>query len=253
MKLNGKTVEFGRFPNGELNLPLTNIEVKEKNYIDWDYTSNEDIFKLAMLRHHISQMNGVCELYISYLPYSRMDRANPYYSFTLKCFAKLINDMYFNEVVIREPHSKESLTYIDRSEPEWWVLDRIEEVYTDSGCSSIFYPDKGARDRYKALGIEVPIGYGKKVREFSNGSITDYSISGEVGKAVLIVDGLCSRCGTFIEATKHLRKEGALHIELLVAHCEDNVFTGELFDYVDRLYCSDSILTWTHPRITVLM
>ena len=69
---------------------------------------------------------------------------------------------------------------------------------------------------------------------------------------VLIVDDLCSRGGTFIEASKKLKAQGAEKISLLVAHCENNVFTGELFAHIDILYTAESNLLKPHPQIVTL-
>ena len=41
------------------------------------------------------------------------------------------------------------------------------------------------------------------------------------------------------------------YIYLLVSHCEENIFKGQLFDYVDQVYTTDSILSLDNMSITV--
>ena len=234
MKLNGLEVEFGRYPNLELNLPLDKLNVRPENSIRWAFKTNEDIVKLAILNSHLHAMNAVSELYITYLPYSRMDRPNGHYSVSLNCMAELLNNMAFTGVTIREPHSDASLSLIKNSSPEWWCLERIDKVITICAADSLFYPDKGACDRYP-VGDKYKYATGKKRRDFESGNIEELKIKGTVGSRVLIIDDLCSRGGTFIKAAKLLKEKGAKNIYLLVAHCENNIFTGDIFSYIDMV------------------
>lgn len=249
MKLNGSEVEFGRFPNMELNLPTEGLGIRQENTVRWRFSSNEDIVKLAMLDSHMADMNAKRELYVEYLPYSRMDRPNGHYAVSLKFIAYLINNMGFVSIKIREPHSDASLQMINNSSPEWWCSERIGLVLNMCGAESVFYPDDGAKNRY--LGSNKhEYAVGKKKRSFSSGKITGMKISGTVKPRVLIVDDLCSRGGTFVSAAKLLREEGAKNIFLLVAHCENTIFTGEIFDHIDTVFTSREMLDKDHPRIT---
>jgi len=249
MKLNNSDVDFGEFPNGEYNLPTENLEVLENNTVIWHFGNNNDIIKLALLSSHIKDMGGKSELYITYLPYSRMDRPNGHYSISIRCIADLINNMGFTRVTIREPHSSVSLDLIERSEPHWWCAERIDRVMNKCGAESVFYPDKGACDRYEVHNT-FKYATGKKNRNFADGKIESMSIDGFVADKVLIIDDLCSRGGTFINAAKLLRDRGAKNIYLLVAHCENNIFTGDIFNYIDMVFTSTEMLDKDHPRIT---
>jgi ribose-phosphate pyrophosphokinase len=123
-------------------------------------------------------------------------------------------------------------------------------VGRDILADSLLFPDAGAQKRYLS-----PLKYavGHKHRDFESGDIQSYSILGDVGERVLIVDDLCSRGGTFIGAAKELRAKGAKEVFLLVAHLENNVFTGELFDHIDGLYTSkDNLLSATSQKIKLI-
>ena len=71
-------------------------------------------------------------------------------------------------------------------------------------------------------------------------------------KKVAIRDDICSYGGTFVTAAKELRKRGVEEIVLFVSHCENNILKGEVFDYVDRVFTTDSIFTGCHPQITIV-
>lgn len=248
--LNGKPVDFGQFPNKESYLPIKELDVRPTNKVKFDYTEDGDIILLGMLKQWLDDMKATAELYISYMPYSRMDRPNGEYSVALKMMAQLINDMEFTSVTVREPHSEATLGALKNAGADWWVADRIRTVVKMSYADTLFYPDDGALKRYDTSETGMSFAVGSKKRTFGTGNIDEYSIKGDVGINVLIMDDLCSRGGTFIRAAMLLKEQGARHVELLVAHCENNVFTGEVFNYIDRIYTSKEMLDKDHPRIT---
>ena len=247
--LNRIVVEFGQFPNKEINLPTENLKLTEINLITFQYEDDSDIFKLILLKSWVNSMNCKSNLYISYLPYSRMDRVNGIYAVSLLAFTEIINNMGFGIVYVREPHSDVTLENINNIEVDNWVSDRLEDAIKMSRADTLFFPDEGARDRYNTEDLSINSAHGYKRRSFDTGNIDDYKIKGDVGYNVLIVDDLCSRGGTFIAASKLLKSQGANHVELIVAHCENNVFTGDVFNYIDKIYTSKEMLDEDHPRI----
>lgn len=249
--LNSKEISFGQFPNKELNLPLEQFgDIGEYNYLVWHYNNNGDFLKLGLIVDYLKSMNCETILYIGYLPYSRMDRTNQNYSMSLKFVTSFINSLNLKQVIIREPHSKVSLDLINNSEQDSWCIRNIDYAINLFKIESIFYPDAGAMDRYlKGDNYDIPYATGSKSRDFRTGKITGLKISGATKERVLIVDDLCSRGGTFVESAKLLKNEGALNVYLMVAHCEDNVFTGEIFNWIDGIITSKEMLTKDHPRI----
>lgn len=244
--LNGKEVKYGKFPNKEINMPIKkdDLDVTRLNEIYWVYEDDSDFLKLALLKDFLDSMGTDSNLYCTYLPYSRMDRVNGEYRVSLFTVARLINNMGFHTVTIREPHSPVTLAKLNNSFSDEWCAERIMYVLELGSFSSVFFPDYGACLRYKhiVLPATVKIAVGKKSRDFKSGNIEDLSFRGEVGRRVLIVDDLCSRGGTFVRASKLLRERGAEVVSLLVAYCEDNVYSGELFDHIDDMYVSKDCL-----------
>jgi len=259
LSLNNVEVRFGRYPNRELYLPIDQLAFKDLkeglfNIIKFNYNTNEDLVKLLILKGILKDFNTNAILYISYFPYSRMDRFNGDYSFSLRPICHFINSLKFIKVIVREPHSPVIGKLINNFEEDPWCLKHIKTATVLSGSSSIFFPDYGARERYYTNDLDIPIAYGKKKRDFKSGILSeDYTIVGDVKMDVLIVDDLCSRGGTFILATKELHKANPYlrRVSLLVSYCEENVFTGDIFNYIDKIYTS-SESGLIHPRITLL-
>jgi ribose-phosphate pyrophosphokinase len=163
--------------------------------------------------------------------------------------------MGFYGVSLVEPHSDVTPALLEGAvTTDEWVQSHIELALGLSNSTTVFFPDAGASKRYTS-----PIKYtvGMKTRDFKTGSITDYSLSGEwgeiVNERVLIVDDLCSRGGTFIEASKMLKSKGAKSVNLLVAHCENNVFSGKLFEHITYMYASkNNLMDRVHAQLTLI-
>lgn len=247
--LNEKPVVFGQFPNGEINLPIKDLEILKTNNITFIYEDDSDFFKLAVLKGWLDDMLSTTSLYLTYMPYSRMDRINEHYSISLHAACQFINNLCFECVTVREPHSYKTLELLRNSFLDEWCLDRINSIIERENIQSVFFPDFGAYQRYMGFSVNFPIATGKKERDFYTGNIIGLDIQGEVKEGVLIVDDICSRGGTFVQAAKKLKEKGAKNIYLLVAYCEDNVFNGEIFDYIDKIYTSSERELKNHPRI----
>ncbi|MFJ7982358.1 ribose-phosphate pyrophosphokinase [Lysinibacillus xylanilyticus] len=260
--LNGYNLTINSFPNGELN--ILNIEeaiklrkANKPHHFILKYESDKDLMALFFAKRHLDvrmQWNNSSDLSIAYMPYSRMDRAEtPETPFMLKFVCNFINDMRFNTVYVHEPHSAITPQLLNNVVEIYDNINLVKEAMRYEGFNPthdyIVFPDKGAMERYKGL-IESPcMLYGKKEREFSTGKIIGLDIVGDKSKIVednsiaLIVDDLSSYGGTFVHTSKKLKELGFASVALLVAHAENSIFKGQLFEHVDRVYTTDSILT----------
>ena len=118
--LNGKKVEFIEFPNKERRLDLPedilnqvpeNVTNKT-NTVYWKYENDASIFELLLLDDAINSYKQFYNLYIGYMPYSRMDRVQEKgTAFSLKILTELIknNLKSLSFLFILDPHSKETL------------------------------------------------------------------------------------------------------------------------------------------------
>lgn len=266
IKVQGKEIEVKRFPNGELLVDTSYLNglSYERLFIEFKWINNEDLLSLYLLLSHIHDntldFNGK-DLYIYYLPYSRMDRSQNGNCFSLKHICKLIDSTLTDDdtVHIVEPHSEvstdlfEETIFIERINFVTPLMNKILEENKE--IDIICYPDKGAKERFQDDTVELPVVYCNKVRDFDTGEIKGLELAGDTdvsGKNILILDDLCSKGGTFYYTAKKLKENGAKDIYLGVCHMEQTVKYGQIleqykpFDEVEpsiikHIYCSDSM------------
>ena len=128
------------------------------------------------------------------------------------------------------------------------MLFTISTINTNNTNNlAIFFPDEGANKRYSSIfnTISFPSTFGVKKRDWSTGKIQDLTIiDPEVvkGKDVLIIDDICSYGGTFCAAAAKLKEAGCNKIYLAITHCESNIFKGHVFDVIDEVFTTNSII-----------
>lgn len=253
IKLNGKTVKFDTFPNGETKLIEQSIYVKgtySRKTIIFKYVNDSDLLKLMFLKRYIDSISmGYLELIVYYMPYSRQDRTENNSPFTLKYATNFINNLNFDKVVVIEPHSDVTPALLNNVEAKYINFDLLPRVMGsvdfDEGNDYIVFPDSGASKRYSKMGDFNTL-VGHKKRDFDTGKITNLDIIGvnnHIGQKALIVDDLSSYGSTFVRTAKELKKMGIKEIYLLVAHAENSIFKGELFENINKVFTTDSILT----------
>lgn len=248
---NNKEIVFGRFPNGEVNLPKIKIDPQDINQVvTLKYENDSDLFHLLLVRKAIE---GPATLRITYTPYSRMDRDSDVYTFSLKVFTEFINAMNWEKVIVYEPHSDVLPALLDRVQ----VIDvtansimqaKIRIQFGTMTDYQVCYPDVGAFKRYSEKFKTANPLIGFKIRDFETGKIKSLSVTGEhQSDNVAIVDDLCSKGGTFVLAARALRQKGFKKVILAVAHCEYNIFNGEIFNsnLIDHVITTDSILDYS--------
>jgi ribose-phosphate pyrophosphokinase len=242
IRANGKVIEFEKFPNGETR--VKKIESKEFNNITFKYEDDSDLIKLMFVR---KMLNGPCQLNILYMPYSRMDRKNDEFAFTLKDVCKFIKDLKFDLIEVIEPHSDVCARLLKASRnfitPSLLSLN-LDDIKPDY----ILFPDQGARERYESMFLYFgkPIIHANKVRDFKTGRIESLEIAGEIeqGANVVIVDDLCSYGGTFILAAEKLKELGAGDITLIVGHAEESILKGKIpdSDLIQKVFTTNTII-----------
>lgn len=260
--IDDREVKFGKFPNGESNLNFNQLQFASKSVVTLKYESDQDLFNLYILKNYIGVKYDGCwslTLRILYMPYSRMDRANRFYTFNLQYVCQFINSLNFHEVEVYDAHSDVTLALLQNVSsrtiiPELFKkfindLPRINVggdpriTMPDTSNLVVMYPDAGAEKRYGGS-INYPTVIGNKERDFATGAITKFNFYGGSveGKDVVIIDDLCSKGGTFVGAAIALREAGALKVYLIVAHCENTILEGGVFSHIDKVYTTNSIL-----------
>ena len=257
--INDKELKIKNFPNGESLINDEGYKIKkEGNTIRLKFEGDEDITHLIFLKGYLDEMNAKADLIIPYMPYSRMDRKEGVTFFILKYLCKLINDLNFESVTIYEPHSDVCTALLNRVKVVNMSAELAKQLMEDLKLENLYlvFPDAGAEKRYSKQIKYSKILTCSKERNFKTGEIKKLEINGEVKEwnfNAIIVDDLCSKGGTFLLAAEKLKTMGAENIYLVVTHCENAIFDGDILktDLIKKIYTTDSILNKEHKKIKV--
>lgn len=290
--LNGKKVEFIEFPNKErrLDLPedmLTDIDYtsvttqidSSVNKVYWKYENDASIFELLLFDNAINSYDRFYDLYIGYMPYSRMDRIqekgtafsleilttilrdslksldymfilDPHSEVTLQQFPKRYTNKYRNHY--NRVHEFKHISNIDNDNKYEFAKDVIDYTKLDINKAWFVFPDKGAAKRYNADDYPNVI-ICEKVRDFATGKIQQIkahiekqTTTPEKYAPIIIIDDLCSYGGTFVGAIKAI--ENDLNIKsknnwLVVTHAEEAMTQANIPNTFSKVFSTDSIAT----------
>lgn len=246
--------KFGNFPNGERNLNFNTVQCSSSSRIILKYESDQDLIDLYILKSYLDEIfvNGHFTLRILYMPYSRMDRKNDFYTFNLKYICKFINDLNFYEIDLIDSHSDVTPALLNRCNNRT-IIPVLYERYLEHINSEehiIVYPDTTAEKRYSKFFQGIKSVVASKERNFEDGKISKYILdtSDMKDKCIVLIDDLCSRGGTFIAAAECIRKVDVKRIDLIVAHCEENIMNGDIPNMsegegIDKVITTNSIIT----------
>lgn len=258
IRLDDKVIEPGYFPDGTLLVKYLVSKEKEAT-ITWLFQNNEEFLVILFLVNHL-RAHGVEDIVLNmpYIPNARQDRVKRKEDiFTLKYFAKAINDLQFKKVCVLDPHSYVSEALIDRicvESPKSYINKALKSIGKEDVM--LFFPDEGAMKRYADM-FDRPYAFGIKKRDWETGVIKGLEVSGQTDRikdsTILIIDDICSRGGTFYHSAKTLKEIGAKDIYLYVSHCENTIHKGELLKepLIEKIFTTDSIFTELHERVEV--
>ncbi|ELY3804018.1 ribose-phosphate pyrophosphokinase [Cronobacter sakazakii] len=248
--------QTGRFPDGAVwakvtgELPrvasLMRIRAAAMKTMD-------DFMLLAQLTDAVRQHCDVrfSHLELPWLPYARQDRhMQPGDSFALKVFARQLNTLGFDKVIVLDPHSEAAAAAIENlvaiPQEHCLLQSKTLERALKAGELMLVAPDAGALKKIHAVAQAAGVhefAILTKQRNVATGELTGFRlVDGDVkGKAVLIVDDLCDAGGTFIGSAQVLRDAGASSVSLYVTH---GVFSkgveNLLNNGIDKLYTTTS-------------
>lgn len=257
IKLDGQEIKFSKFPNGETLVDTEVLNRAESGCrIDFKWGEDEDILHLYFVLSHLNEQHKLNRnIYIYYMPYSRMDRSENGSCFTLAWTCNLINHVTFfgDSVYIVEPHSDKTLDLLHFSKRINVITPLMQKICSIENVDVICYPDKGAKVRFCDDKVVLPVVYCEKVRDFDTGEIKGLELKSDIdlkGKNVLILDDLCSKGGTFYYTAKKLKENGVKDVFLGVCHMENTVMQGELLEELDmpfksliqHIYCFNTML-----------
>lgn len=261
--LNNKKIEIKKFPNGESLINSESLCIKNEgiNEIKLKFETDLDMMSLMFIKGHLDELNLKADLIIGYMPYSRMDRTEGMTVFTLKHICRFINSLNFENVFIYEPHSDVCVALLDRvrvinmsKELTVKAIRKIEDNVEEP--LYLVYPDAGAAKRYSKQIQFDKVLTANKERDFKTGYIKKLEINGSLEASkfkAIIVDDLCSKGGTFMLTAGKLREMGATEIYLVVTHCEETIFKGDILktDLIKKVYTTNSILEREHEKVEI--
>ena len=223
-------------------------------------------------------------LKVPYFPYSTMDHTDGTRPLALKSVAEFINGLGFSRVLVYEPHSpvlEALVNNIDVRMTTAHIIPRalyapsnakylLSAIGRDQGekCGRVFlvYPDSGAAKRYNGIigrdqNCELnmycasaewnydPVIVFDKERNFKDGKLGAMKPLTTLphfrdSDVCIIVDDLCRKGRTFMEAAKVLAEAGAKHIRLCVTHLERIAFHGVLLDDspIEKVFATDACI-----------
>lgn len=248
-KFTGLDALITRFPNGEAKIATLPVD-RYANTVVWKWETDADLFELYLFKRHNPWLKN---LYIMYMPYSRMDRDGQGGTIcSLRYVGEFIESLGWEAIVVLDPHSESTLDFLGEKAVSVTAFVALKESYPETLENSVvMFPDAGAQKRYghEEIFKDMPQMVGIKERDFETGKIISYTlVNGEVCrlKNVLIVDDLCSYGGTFIKASEEIAKFDPLSIKLWVTHCEDSIWKGKLLTDecpINRVITTNSLLT----------
>lgn len=270
-----------RFPDGQINIHLNNIDRKiGKINIICRITNNDDIIMLLMISDILKRQEiQLVNMYITYLLSARMDRVIDFdQPYTLKIVANIINSMNASSVFIQAPHSDKSIDLINNSHSSFDIFDhrlskdyaslikgeRIEYVYPDAGAFKRYYNDYRntvfpyfnyndftlpyVSDSY----IKCTKKRDPKTNELSNFEISTDSVLDLSAHTLVVKDDLCDGGGTFIGIGNLLRNKydnffsmKSNKLVLCVTHMiQGHNAIPKLLDIFDEIWFTNSYKDW---------
>ena len=224
--INGSPLNVTIFPDHtsqvwqvkQLNIPNTDWV-----HIVWDFQHEAEFMHISQLKMLLDDSFGRkfrSTLRIKYLPYGRQDKiVSNDTTFALRSFAKALNALKFEEVVIHDPHSQLAIQWIENSR-DVYPIDEVDKAMELTLSTMMCFPDKGAMAKYKHL-YPRPYTYGEKVRDQITSKILKYELKNPSSvheENVLIVDDICDGGATFVILARELLANGAKEVNLFVTH-----------------------------------
>ena len=161
---------------------------------------------------------------------------------------------WYEEVIIRDPHSSFTEHYFDNSFVEYREISQLQSFLEAPFPNSqkqtfdmLVAPDKGAKEKTKKIAehFGTPYVTCDKDRDPATGWINSVIVNGDVkGKHCLITDDICDGGGTFQLTAKALREKGAASVNLYVTHGIFSKGLGIFNGLVDNIFCFHTVMNY---------
>lgn len=258
--LNNKQINIEKFPNNEIRIRGINNIKEDEVMIEFKYESSDDLMALLFVKKSLDDQHIKTNLYIRYMPYSRMDRTFDNDLFLLKYITDYINNLDFNHVYVLEPHSIVTEELLNNVTPIYAMDDLVAIVKNEIGFNeeidSIVFPDAGSYKRYGA-NYDKYIQFEKRRDPDSTNIKTLVMKDGNVNKGskCIIIDDLCASGGTCYRVGKILKNSGAKEVYVLTVHTENQALDNDVIndnEVIDKIFTTSSLITKKHQKVKIL-
>lgn len=259
--------EISKFPDGQQSLKvITPInEINKHVTIKSRFNSFQDLELIVCATQALRNM-GVKQISL-YIPYCLGGRSDRKFSegginYIKDVIAPIINSQNYHKVEIMDPHSDVLEACINNFEKVNTnkLIDIVLKDYfigikgvikIDYSKLLLLSPDAGA---YKKIyGVSEYMGYkgdiivASKYRNIETGkiekTIVPFPNNDFLDKDIFIIDDICDGGRTFIEIAKEIKnnKKFVGKIYLIVTHGIFSNWFDSLSEYVDGIYCTNSV------------
>ncbi|WP_297515597.1 ribose-phosphate diphosphokinase [Thermococcus sp.] len=215
-------VELRKFPDGEKYVRVLGSGSEATVVSSTFAPQDEKIVELLLIGDALRE-KGFKKLraVVPYFAYSRQDRVTKDGEpVSVRAIMKALG-IYYDELYIFDLHNPETLRYFPGKgvnvSPARVIADYFREKLGDG---IVLAPDKGARERARAVAQELGLEYSHfEKKRISPTEVEMRPVDIDVkGRNVLIVDDIISTGGTMVKASEILKKLGAERIFVGVTH-----------------------------------
>lgn len=242
------TFSTGFEPHIKLQNRMDDAEVM----ITCRFKEGNDLMRVALTADAVRRAGAKSvSLFIPFVPFARQDRpmieGEP---LSIAVFAKFINLLNFDKVIMFDPHSDVAPALIERSV----VVNNhqfVGNILAGTRNYRLASPDAGAYKKIFRLstylgyrmGAQNGIVICDKVRDLNTGRIinTTVNVDDLEGQDVYIIDDILDGGLTFILIAEELRKRNAGNIYLIVSHYIGSKGEDELKKHFKNIYTTDSV------------
>lgn len=239
---------ISRFPDGEIQITLGEINHKDKVQINCHITSAEELFILTQVCDILTRHGVAFNICLFYLMSMRMDRVMDFNRpFSLSIVCKILDNLGAIYISIYSPHSEEYKRFFKNTTVEELDLGTFSYAVHDyeGGGFQLVLPDRGAIDRFYYDDNTI---FGLKTRDLKTGKIISIGIENpeKIGNVPLIIrDDLCDGGGTFVRIAEAIRKvQPNANLSIYVDHMVNPKGIMTLSNTFSHVWFTNSYKDW---------
>lgn len=220
--IDGKKLNFSRFPDGTSYLHLGKNEWADNSHINfnnmreivWAGNSDQAIIELILFDNALYNKIGYeydpISFVVSYLPYARQDKIKLGEPLSVDFMVNILSSLNVLSAKVFDPHTKTAIYDSDRVEviPSPFIKTVLKEGF-------VIFPDNGAYNRYLLLDTLTSVTFtkervGGKVKSTYLEPFARQTIDRVIneGHSLCVWDDIIDGGATFIEVAQYLKTMG---------------------------------------------